>query len=522
MSGRILLGVFEMMNPSNGMPTWTHPAGRGDDWDRLEYWVTLARELDAAGFDFLFFADTYGYATLQGRMPAEVAAHGIQFPALDPMLAIAALARETERIGFVVTSPTTVEKPYATARRFATLDRFTNGRIGWNVVTGSSQATTDELFGVTRTLGHDERYDAADEFLDTCLRFWEHSWEDDAEVRSRDVYADPAKLHAVDVHGRHQRSHGIFAVPPTPQRTPVLFQAGTSDRGRAYAARNAEAVFIQGQTISAAAAHVRDIREQAVRHGRAPHDVKVVTGMTVTVAPTEDEARMLRAEYEDVLGLDDAAVMFAGITGIDLTGIDPDTRVADLRTDLGQTLIDRYARTDPDIRVRAVLDQFRTRAIRGFQVTGTPVQVADEIEAIVDGTGIDGIMLEPTFGGPGAYRAFIDLVLPLLRARGRIASTVADPGRDADGEAGIGSGRGEDADGEAGIGPGGRRPQADAGRPPRRHPRPDPTTARAPSLRERLTGSPRLAPTHPAHRLAARAADDIREAPAGARERENA
>lgn len=455
--GRILLGVFEMMNPNNGMPTWTHPQGRGDDWDRLDYWVGLARELDAAGFDFLFFADTYGYATLDGRMPAEVAAHGIQFPALDPMLAIAALAQATSELGFVVTSPTTVERPYATARRFATLDRFTNGRIGWNVVTGSSQATTDELFGVSEKLGHDARYDAADDFLDTCLRFWEHSWDDDAEVRDRDrgVYADPAKLRRVEVDAVHQRAAGIFAVPPTPQRTPVLFQAGTSDRGRAYAARNAEAVFIQGQSIETAAAHVADIRAQAVRHGRDPHEVKVITGMTVTVAPTAAEAHALRAEYEAVLGLDDAAVMFAGITGIDLTGIDPDTRVADLSTDAGQTLINRYARTDPDIRVRAVLDQFRTKAIRGFQVTGTPEQVADEIEAIIDGSGIDGIMLEPTFGGPGAYRDFIDLVLPLLRARGRVAGAApaaADP---------------------------------------------------APTLRERLTGRPRLSTTHRARRLAA-------------------
>ncbi|GAA4770265.1 NtaA/DmoA family FMN-dependent monooxygenase [Microbacterium gilvum] len=447
MTQRIRLGVFEMMNPSNGMPTWTHPEGRGDDWDRLEYWVDLARDLDAAGFDFLFFADTYGYATLDGRMPDEVAAHGIQFPALDPMLAIAALARETERLGFVVTSPTTVEKPYGTARRFATLDRLTGGRIGWNVVTGSSQATTDELFGVTSALSHDARYDAADVFLDTCLRHWEHSWDDDAERRDRaaGVYADPRRLHRVETPA----SRGVFAVPPTPQRTPVLFQAGTSDRGRAYAARNAEAVFIQGQTVEGAAAHVRDIRAQAVAHGRDGADVAVITGMTVTVAPTRAEADALRAEYEALLGHDDAAVMFAGITGLDLTGIGPGTKVVDLRTDLGQTLVQRYAREDPGMRVGDILDAFRTRAIRGFQVTGAPDEVADEIERIVDGSGIDGIMLEPTFGGPGAYRAFIELVLPILVARGR------------------------------------------AGAP------------EGATLREHVSGRTRLAPAHPAHRLAA-------------------
>lgn len=449
---RIALGVFEMMNPSNGMPTWTHPDGRGDDWDRIEYWVDLARELDAAGFDFLFFADTYGYATLDGRMPDEVAAHGIQFPALDPMLAIATLAQATERLGFVVTSPTTVEKPYGTARRFATLDRFTGGRIGWNVVTGSSQATTDQLFGVTETLDHDQRYDAADEFLDTCLRLWEHSWDDDAESRDRgrNVYADPAKLRRVEVEGAYQRAAGIFAVPPTPQRTPVLFQAGTSDRGRAYAARNAEAVFIQGQSIPAAKAHVDDIRAQAATHGRDPHDIAVISGMTVTVAPTETEARALRAEYEAVLQRADAAVMFAGITGLDLTGIDPDTKVVDLRTDLGQTLIQRYARQNAEMRVGEILDQFRTKAIRGFQITGSPEQVADEIEAIVDGSGLDGLMLEPTFGGPAAYRAFIELVVPVLAARGRVSAPAGT------------------------------------------------------TLREHFGGGPRLAATHRAHRLAPR------------------
>ena len=176
--------------------------------------------------------------------------------------------------------------------------------------------------------------------------------------------------------------------------------------------------------------------------------------MTVTVAPTRAEADALRAEYEAILGRDDAAVMFAGITGLDLTGLDPEMRVADLRTDLGQTLVQRYARQNPDMRVGEILDQFRTRAIRGFQITGTPDEVADEIEAIVDGSGIDGIMLEPTFGGPGAYRAFIELVLPVLAARGR---TGAPEGA---------------------------------------------------TLREHLSGSPRLAPTHRAHRLAARAADD--------------
>jgi len=415
------LGVFEMMNPSVGMPTWTHPLSKGDRYDSIEHWVELSRLLDGAGVDFLFFADTYGYPTIDGRLPDAVAEHGIQFPALDPMLLISALARETESLGFVVTSPTTVERPYATARRFASLDHYTAGRIGWNIVTGSSQSTTDELFGLQDSGTHDGRYDAADEFIDLCLAFWEGVWEDDALVRdaARNVFVDPRKLHPVDRQGRWFSGAGVFAVPPSVQRSPVLFQAGTSDRGRAFAARNAECVLIQGQSIGKAGEHVSDIRAQAVAHGRDGDDVKVLTGATVTVAPTREEAHARRAELERLYVLEDAAVIFAGFTGVDLTGMDPATELTAIRSDQGQTLIDRFVRPGAPVpTVADVLDGFRVKANRGFQITGSPEDVVEEIERIAVGTDVDGLLLEPTFGGTDAYADVIDLVLPLLRERG--------------------------------------------------------------------------------------------------------
>ncbi|MGY1814732.1 NtaA/DmoA family FMN-dependent monooxygenase [Blastococcus sp. SYSU D00820] len=420
----IALGAFEMMNPSVGMPTWTHPLGKGDRYDSVDYWVEVARLLDGAGFDFLFFADTYGYPTVDGQFPDAVAAHGIQFPGFDPMLIISALAQATGSLGFVLTSPTTVERPYATSRRFASLDHYTRGRIGWNIVTGSSQSTTDSLFGLADASTHDGRYDAADEFVDLCLAFWEGSWEDDALVRdrARDVFADPAKLHRIERQGRYFSGSGVFAVPPSVQRSPVLFQAGTSGRGRAFAARNAEAVLIQGQSIAKAGETVADIRAQAVAHGRAKDEIKVLTGMTVTVAPTREEALAKRAELEALYTLEDAAVIFAGFTGVDLTALDPATQLTDIRSDQGQTLIDRFVRPGAPVpTVRDVLDSFRVKANRGFQVTGSPVEVADEIEAIVAGSDVDGLMLEPTFGGPEVYAEFAELVLPILRERGLCA-----------------------------------------------------------------------------------------------------
>jgi FMN-dependent oxidoreductase (nitrilotriacetate monooxygenase family) len=429
MTKELILGVFEMLNPNNGMPTWTDPRAKGDSWNTVDHWVALAKLLDTHDVDFLFFADTYGYATIDGRMPDAVASHGIQFPGLDAMLLLSALARETERLGLVVTSPTTVERPYATARRFASLDHFTAGRAGWNIVTGSSQTTTDALFGLADTGTHDSRYDVADEFVDVCLELWEGGWDDDAVVRDRDrgVLVDPSRLHPIEHRGAHFTASGQFAVTPGEQRSPVLFQAGTSARGRAFAARNAEAVLIQGQSIARAAEHVADIRVQAQKHGRDPRAVQVITGATITVARTHEEAVGLRRELDSLYTIEDAAVIFAGFTGVDMTGLDPDQPLTEIDSDQGQTLVDRFVRPGrPVPTVRAVLDDFRMKANRGFQITGDPEEVADELESIATGSDLDGFMLEPTFGGIDAFADFLELVQPILRDRGLLPQPRTD------------------------------------------------------------------------------------------------
>ncbi|MCC3267777.1 NtaA/DmoA family FMN-dependent monooxygenase [Arthrobacter gengyunqii] len=476
---QISLGVFEMLNPNNGLPTLSHPQNRTATWDNVDYWTSLATTLDDAGFDFLFFADTYGYPTIEGALPDAVVRHGIQFPGLDPMLMISALARATRRLGFVVTSPTTVERPYATARRFASLDQYTAGRIGWNIVTGSSQATTDALFGTGTEQSHDSRYDVADEFVDLCLNLWEGGWDDDAVERTSAAYANPAKVRPTVHAGTHFAASGTFAVAPTPQRTPVLFQAGTSARGRAFAARNAECVFIQGQSIAQAAKVVAEIRAEAVSAGRDPAAIKIISGATVTVAGTAEEAAERRAELEAQYSLEDAAVMFAGFTGVNLVGVDPAlplTEIGGLSSNQGQTLLDRYVRDGAPVpTVGEILGRFRLTALRGFQITGGPEQVADELEAIIAGTGLDGFMLEPTFGGPEAFTDFIALVLPLLRNRGLYPPL---PVGGTDGEA---------------------------------------TTA--PTLRERLTGgAARLPQTHPGSRFRGGPLASTSQSPSPARE----
>ncbi|GAA4178666.1 NtaA/DmoA family FMN-dependent monooxygenase [Gryllotalpicola koreensis] len=428
----IHLGVFEVAGPQvGGTLSWPHPRSSSARFHDLEHWVHIAKVLDRGGFDFLFFADGYGYPSVNGDLPETAARGGINFPSLDPAVLIPALARETTGLGFVVTSSTGLDHPVQTARRFASLDHFTGGRVGWNIVTGASQNTIAELFGHTTMQAHDARYDQADEYLDLALRLWQDSWDDDA-VRAdaaAGVYAEREKLHRVEFSGEHFRSSGYFTVDPSPQRVPVLFQAGTSGRGRVYAARNAECVFVQGTTVAQTAANVADIRAQAAAQGRDPESIRIMVGLTVTVRPTHAEAEELRAEFDAMQTDETVATLYAGNTGIDLLALDPSRDLTQLldRDDrgpvgqMGQSNIDRFLPKDgrPAPTVREILDDLKGKGTRGFQVWGDPVEVADQLEHLMDEVDLDGFLIEPIFD-PADLEDVAELLVPELRRRGRM------------------------------------------------------------------------------------------------------
>ena len=221
----IVLGAFEINGvnlTSQGL--WAHPEQHTVRYTDLDYWVELARLLDRGGFDFLFLADSYGYPHLNGETPAVAFEQAAEIPKNDPMLLIPALALATDRLGFAVTSSSTYEAPYANARRFATLDHLTRGRIAWNVVTTTATVVKD-LFGAERLIPHDERYAVAEEYLQLSYELFEGSWEDGAVLadQRRRIYADPAKVHKVVHHGRYFDVEGGFGCEPSPQRTPVIF-----------------------------------------------------------------------------------------------------------------------------------------------------------------------------------------------------------------------------------------------------------------------------------------------------------
>ncbi len=215
----------------------------------------------------------------------------MQVPLLDPLLLVPAMAAVTEHLGFGVTVNLAYEQPFTFARRMSTLDQLTGGRIGWNIVTGYLDSAARAM-GFAAQMAHDDRYDLADEFMAAVYALWERSWEDGAVRREPGMFTDPARVRRVRHDGAQYRFDAMALVAPTPQRTPVLYQAGSSDRGRAFAGAHAECVFVNGGSKPAVARLVADLRARA-----APRPIRVFVGATPVLGRTSREAQALLAEY---------------------------------------------------------------------------------------------------------------------------------------------------------------------------------------------------------------------------------
>ncbi|THF82225.1 LLM class flavin-dependent oxidoreductase [Cohnella fermenti] len=415
---QIHLGVFEV-NSVNHLTQgiWAHPDQNRVYYSKIEYWKNIAQLLERGKFDFMFFADTYGYPKQRTELAFREATG---LPGNDPMMLIPALAMVTKNLAFTMTTSTSYEAPYANARRFSSLDHVTDGRIGWNVVTTSNKSAAD-LFGREDLfLPHDERYDMADEYMDVSYKLFEGSWEDDAVRIDRDnrTFTDPDKVHRIVHEGKYFKLTGYHASEPSPQRTPVIFQAGSSDRGRAFAAKHAEGIFLKAPTIEVLRDQIRDIRRRAVEYGRDPASVKVFTGLSVVVAPTREEAERKHAEYLSYQSREATLSSYANVTGIDLTKLDPDSYFENIHTEMGQTHTDRFTKHSKTKKtVREVAEDFLQKGFRGLTVIGTPEEVADKIQYWVEETDVDGFNLEP-YILPASYEDFIDLVVPVLQERG--------------------------------------------------------------------------------------------------------
>src|SRR5438445_4914423 len=372
-----------------------YPANRSANYPDLRYWARLPKNAERGKFDGIFLADVLGIYDVYGGSPDAALRHAVQVPVNDPVLLIPAMAGVTEHLGFGVTSTLSYEPPYPLARRMSTLDHLTKGRIGWNIVTGYLDSAAAGM-GLGAQTSHDQRYEIADEYMEIVYRLWEGSWEDDAvpRDRARRIYADPAKIHRVQHAGQFYRVDAIHLCEPSPQRTPVLYQAGASSRGRAFAAAHAECVFINGPSPQVVAAQVADLRRRAASNGRDPADLMIFTLATVITGRSEAEAREKHAEYRRYADPEAALALFSGWTGVDFSRFAPDDELRYIETEAMRSALESFTSADPT-RVWTVRELAEHVAIggRGPLLIGSPRQIADGLISWVEATGIDGFNL---------------------------------------------------------------------------------------------------------------------------------
>ncbi|GKQ34530.1 LLM class flavin-dependent oxidoreductase [Streptomyces sp. A012304] len=413
MTRQLHLNAF-LLNTGHHEASWRLPESDPYAHVELGHYVRLARTAERGTFDSLFLADA---PQLWGGVAQRPAG------ALEPLTLLTALATATEHIGLIATASTSYNSPYNLARRFASLDIVSGGRAGWNIVT-TAGAEAARNFGLDAEPAHADRYARAAEFLDVARKLWD-SWEDDAILadKAAGVWADDAKIHPPRHRGRYFSVEGALNVPRSPQGHPLLVQAGSSADGKAFAARYAEAVFTAQQTIEDAQAFYADLKSRTERAGRDPDRLKVLPGIVPVIGSTEAEARAAERLLEDhivpthgVAGLERLLHLPAGTLELDAplpAGLPSEDAIEGARS--RYALVVGLARRE-GLTVRQLIG--RLGGGRGhLTFAGTPEQVADAIETWFTRGAADGFNIMPAVL-PSGLDAFVDHVVPILRARG--------------------------------------------------------------------------------------------------------
>ncbi|KAH8650013.1 alkanesulfonate monooxygenase [Xylariales sp. PMI_506] len=419
-----ILNAFTMSTPGHLAPgLWRHPRNRTAQFNDLEYWTDLAKILEAGKFHAVFIADVLShYGIYKGGSIDAGLPGAAQFPMNDPFMPISAMAAVTKHLSFGITASTTYENPFLLARRFATLDHLTKGRIAWNAVTSHLEPAAKNL-GLPTQIAHDERYEIAEEHLNVTYKLWEGTWRDDAVVKDVESkqYTVPGRVRTIDHEGKHFKSAGPLPTEPSPQRTPFIFQAGASSAGKNFATKHAECMFLPGMEPQSVRRSADDIRKRAVENGRNPATIKLIAGILVLVDETDEKAQ---AKYEDYLSYADTEgilTLFGGWTGVDLDKWGDDEDFKFTGPGAVQSLVSSWTATIPGT---DGVKWTKSRIAKELSVGGAHARaigsaktVADILQKWIEEADIDGFNL--SYGiNPGDFEDIVKYLLPELRARG--------------------------------------------------------------------------------------------------------
>ncbi|KAH8678282.1 putative xenobiotic compound monooxygenase, DszA family [Xylariales sp. PMI_506] len=422
---RMHLNFFETACISSHMCTgqWKDPSDNTKDKGKLEYYLWLAKLAEKGKITGIFFADGYGVMQTYGGNADALFKGGSMVGYLDPIVLVSAMAAVTKSVSFGITGSTSYITPFILARTWASLDHITRGRVAWNVVTSYSN-TAAQAMGLDKVKPSEERYKAAQEYMDLVYQLWESSWEDGAtcwQVEPEMAY-DPSKIHKINFDGDYHRCHAYFQTPPSPQRTPVIFQAGASKSGIDFAGKHGEAIYTDNKTFASLESYIKDVRAAAVKHGRDPYDVKIFMAMQPFLGKTLEEAQAKHDKAYALASVQSGLAKLSGFTGVDLS---------------------KYPMNEPfkfeahasDGAITGVIKNFNLQAeeadapftpetlgkMAGFagvaSPVGTPEMIADILQEWMEKTDVDGFNCVYN-SNPGSYEDIVELLVPVLQARG--------------------------------------------------------------------------------------------------------
>lgn len=410
MSKKVQFGVM-LHGPGGHMNAWRSPDVASDASVNFEHYKNITLKSEAAGFSFVFVAD--GLFINDKSIPHFLSR-------FEPLTLLGALAPITSHIGLVGTVSTSYSEPFTIARQLASIDMMSGGRAGWNVVTSPLEGSAKN-FSKDKHPEHSLRYDIADEHLAVVQGLWD-SWEDDAFIRDKasGQYFDKDKMHELNYEGEFFKIAGPLNIERSPQGQPIIFQAGASPKGSAFASRNADAVFTNASTLEKAQATYADLRQQAADNGRNPDEIKVFPTLQPIVGKDHEEVRARYDAIKNLVTIEEAlAYLGRYFDHHDFTQYDVDAPFPELG-DIGKN---SFRSTTDEIKRRAKENNLTMRQVAMEETTresafmGTYDEVADQIIEWIDNDGADGFVLTPHILGD-FFHDFIDKVIPILVARG--------------------------------------------------------------------------------------------------------